>query len=169
MKPERAQLAALSAVLSEDLAALGRLDAQLRALSPGLDRAQPDFRDLAALAYLMHNIYNALENSFEQISRTFENHITNQAQWHKELLQKMFLAIPTVRPAVLPVELRPFLTDLRSFRHVFRHSYDFEIRADLLHTLVRSWSAERERTLAALAGFRDYLLSTVEQKRSDEF
>jgi hypothetical protein len=25
------------------------------------------------------------------VSRTFENHITDQAQWHRELLTKMFL------------------------------------------------------------------------------
>lgn len=161
MAPERGQLAALSAVLTEDLAAVQRLDSLLGGLIPKVTAAQPEFRDLAAAAYVLHNIYNALENCFDQISRTFENHITDPAQWHKELLHKMFLEIPTVRPPVLPAHLRTFLNDLRGFRHLFRHSYDFELNAERLSRLVRDWTAERDQVVGALTAFRDFLLAEI--------
>src|SRR5947209_2253015 len=113
MKPDAAKLAALSAVIAHDVDTIVRLDVQLRELAAALGKPQPLFRDLAAVAYVLHNLYNALENSFEQISRTFENHVTAPVQWHKELLGKMFLEIPAIRPAVLPEDLRSFLSDLR--------------------------------------------------------
>src|SRR3989304_364211 len=101
MKPDTSQLATLSAMIGRDLEGIERLDRELTALRGGLDAAAPAFRDLAAMAYVLHNMYGALENIFEQVSRTYENHVTDPTQWHKELLTKMFLDIPKVRPAVL--------------------------------------------------------------------
>lgn len=109
-----------------------------------------EFRDAAATAYLLHNLYNALENSFEHISRGFENHIKDASQWHKELLAKMFLDIPGIRPAVFPLACRKLLNELRGFRHVFRHSYDFELDTSRLTLLVEDWISGREALLGAL-------------------
>ncbi len=159
MRPEPAQLATLAAVIGEDIAAIGRLDGEMSALAHSLAGSSPAFRDMAAVAYLLHNIYCALENAFEQISRTFENHITSPAQWHRELLAKMFLEIPTVRDAVLPAGLRGFLNDLRGFRHLFRHSYDFELDPEKLQRLVRDWTDARPALLAALRKFQEGLLA----------
>ena len=138
MKPEPPQIAALSAMITRDLEAIGRLEAELTPLESALNVPQPQFRDVAAAAYVLHNIYTALENIFEQISRTFENHVTDPAQWHRELLTKMFLEIPKIRPAVLPTEFRGFLNDLRGFRHVFRHTYEFELDVEKVALLVRN-------------------------------
>ena len=161
MKPDAAQLASLGAVITEDLAAIERLNVELSQLIASLAAPKPSFRDMVAVAYLLHNIYCALENAFEQISRTFENHLTDPAQWHRELLAKMFLEIPTVRPAVLPADLRGFLNDLRGFRHLFRHSYDFQLDPEKLSRLVRDWTAARPELLAALTRFRDDLIARV--------
>jgi uncharacterized protein YutE (UPF0331/DUF86 family) len=158
MKPDAPQLATLSAMITRDLEAIERLDRELTILQGGLEREVPDFRDLAAVAYILHNVYGALENVFEQVSRTFENHITDQAQWHRELLTKMFLEIPTIRPRVLPPELRSFLNDLRGFRHVFRHAYEFELDVEKLSLLVRDWNESRTTLISALSRFRDGLL-----------
>jgi hypothetical protein len=46
-------------------------------------------------------IYNALENCFEQIWRGFEDHQSDQARWHRELLDKMFLEIKSLRPGAV--------------------------------------------------------------------
>ena len=161
MKPEPPQLAALSAIITRDLEAIDRLAAELSALETALNLSQPAFRDLAAAAYVLHNIYGALENIFEQISRTFENHVILPAQWHRELLTKMFLEIPKIRPAVLPPELRGFLNDLRGFRHVFRHSYEFELDSEKLTLLVRKWNKARPSLISAVSDFRDRLLKDI--------
>jgi hypothetical protein len=161
MKPEAPQLAALSAMITRDLEAIDRLAAELIPLKNALAAPNPAFRDLAATAYILHNIYCALENIFEQVSRTFENHITEPAQWHRELLTKMFLEIPTIRPAVLPGDLRGFLNELRGFRHVFRHAYDFELDPEKLALLVRNWNKTRTQLVSALLRFRDGLLREI--------
>jgi len=161
MKPDPPQLATLSAMITRNLEAIERLNEELTPLVTGLDVPTPAFRDVAAIAYVLHNIYGALENVFEQVSRTFENHITDPAQWHRELLTKMFLDIPKVRPAVLPPSLRGFLNDLRGFRHIFRHAYEFELDAEKLKLLVRDWNESRTPLLLALSSFRDNLLSEI--------
>jgi hypothetical protein len=161
MTPDRAQISTLSAMISRDLEAIRRLDSELVALAPSLSAPTREFRDVAAAAYVLHNIYNALENIFEQVSRTYENHITDPAQWHRELLTKMFLEIPKIRPAVLPTSQRAFLNDLRGFRHLFRHTYEFELDPEKLSSLVRSWYAHRDVLLSALGEFRDALLRRI--------
>ena len=125
MKPDPATRATIAAVIQNDMAAIEKMATRLEAVADSMDPAS--FKDLAAAAYLLHNIYNALENSFGQISRSFENHVTDLAQWHRELLGKIFLEIHGVRPTVPPKDLTGALNDLRGFRHVFLRSYDFEI------------------------------------------
>jgi hypothetical protein len=161
MKPEPPQIAALSAMITRDLEAIERLDRELTPLGTALSAPNPAFRDVAATAYVLHNVYTALENIFEQISRTFENHVTDPAQWHRELLTKMFLEIPKIRPAVLPSDLRGLLNDLRGFRHVFRHAYEFELDVEKLALLVRNWNKSRSSLMSALTRFRDNLLREI--------
>jgi hypothetical protein len=150
--PEPAARSALAAVIERDLEAIDRLGDVLTRLpdDAGYERC-------AGVGYALHNLYCALENSFEQISRTFENHIVDREQWHRELLLKMFLAIPAVRPAALPDPLRPLLNELRSFRHLFRHSYDFQLDPGRLNALTRSWHTGRPAVVAALRAFADWL------------
>lgn len=156
MKPDIATRATLAAVIRNDLSAIDNMADRLQAIGRTMD---PDsFTELAAAAYLLHNIYNALENSFEQVSRSFENHVKDLAQWHKELLGKMFLEIPGIRPAVVPKELHGTLNDLRGFRHVFRHSYDFEIDPKKLQLSIDGFLAKRTALLGALSCFGDWLL-----------
>jgi hypothetical protein len=163
MRPEATALASLSAVLGHDLDQVRSLQGQLQDLGPALAKPSVEFRDLAAVGYLLHNTYNALENSFGQISRTFENHIVDPGRWHKELLDKMFLEIPGLRPAVLPPNLRPVLNDLRGFRHIFRHSYDFELDVGRLQELYRRWAAFANPFMIALEAFRQSLLKQAER------
>jgi hypothetical protein len=152
--PEPAARSALAAVIERDIEAIERLAEALIELpdNAGYERC-------AGVAYALHNLYCALENSFEQLSRTFENHVVDREQWHRELMLKMFLAIPDVRPAALPDPLRPLLNELRSFRHLFRHSYDFQLDPRRLNTLTRAWHAGQPAVVAALRGFIHWLRS----------
>lgn len=147
--------ASLRAVTMHNCAAIDRQNAQLDAITSSFSEAE--YRDLAASAYCLHNVYNALENSFEQISRTFENHVVDVAHWHKELLEKMFLDMSPLRPQVLPDELRPVLNDLRGFRHLFRHAYDFQLDARRLEILLNDWRRFRATILRDLRTFASSL------------
>lgn len=151
--PTAEQRAALAAVVEENLAAIDRLGTRITRIDRGADYGR-----LAGVAYALHNVYNALENVFEQVSRTFENHVVDRGQWHKELLGKLFLEIRGVRPPLLQSAQRDFLNDLRSFRHLFRHAYDFELDADKLDTLAQHWAEHGAAVRLSLRRFSAWLL-----------
>ena len=113
--------------------------------------------ELDSLGYSLHNIYNALENCFEQISLSFENHVRDRTRWHRELLEKMFLDITPLRPAVLPPELRSLLGDLLGFRHLFRHAYEFKIDEAKTVALWNRWSLENASVKQSLSLFGNHL------------
>lgn len=153
MKIEPAEAAALAAVLQRDLQAIAALEAHGNHLTQGnLSREQ-----LESLGFTLHNIYNALENSFAQISLTFENHVKDQSKWHRELLEKMFLDIPPLRPAVLASSSRALLADLLGFRHLFRHAYEFTLDDPKLRALWQRWTTDGATVKKSLRAFASEL------------
>ena len=149
MNIEAAAALSLAAVIRSDLRAIDALDQHARQLpSEGLRRAELD-----SLGFALHNLYNALENSLVQISLSFENHIRDQSRWHRELLEKMFLDLGALRPPVLPAEVRPLLTDLLGFRHLFRHAYDFTLDEARTLSLWQRWQREGPLVREALVAF----------------
>lgn len=83
--------------------------------------------------YYIHNFYNGLENIFSAIARFYENDLSRDS-WHRDLLTRMLLSIKNYRPAVIDRELFTELEEYRSFRHVYRHIYGFELK----------WQRERD-------------------------
>lgn len=154
MKLDLGTAASLSAILTYDLKMIQKWGQEIEILDRGTDWSNPDVRNLITQAYHLHNIYNALENSFEQISRAFENHVEDSPHWHKTLLNKMFLEMEGLRPAILSEDCRSLLHDLRGFRHVFRHSYGIEFDKDKIHLLVSKWLGGSQIILSDLTDFQ---------------
>lgn len=113
----------LAAFIRSALTAIDRLESNISQLN----LQTPSDAEIDSLGYSLHNIYNALENCFLQVSLSFENHVRDRTRWHRESLEKMFLDIRPLRPAVLPEQLRPLLGDMLGFRHLFRHAYEFKL------------------------------------------
>jgi len=149
MKIDPASAIALRAVIEADLASTARLTESLRDLGMGPFGE----RDTIAAGYYLHNLYNALENSFDQISRTFENHVKDMSRWHEELLLKMLLDLSPLRPAVVLPSAKPLLDELRGFRHRFRHSYDYPLDAGRVSELTQRWLREGGAVCDALRNF----------------
>lgn len=82
--------------------------------------------DRAAIGYYLHSFYNGCENIFRSVARFFENDLGPQT-WHSDLLKRMKLVIPGYRPAMIDDGLYRLLDDFRAFRHIFRHSYTFDL------------------------------------------
>ena len=80
-----------------------------------------------AIAYLLHNLYSAFEGYFLRIAKHFENSIDDSA-WHRELVERMKIDIPGIRPAVIDQELEETLDELRRFRHLFRNLYKSRLK-----------------------------------------
>ncbi len=149
MKIDAAAALTLAAVLRNDLEAITGIESHAGGLpTTGLSRVELD-----SLGFALHNLYNALENSFAQISLSFENQVRDRDRWHRELLDKMFLELGALRPAVLPPQARAVLTDLLGFRHLFRHAYDFTLDQAKTVSLWRRWEREGPAVKEALANF----------------
>ena len=79
------------------------------------------------MGYQLHNLYCAFEDLFKIIAETFENNIQDKSRYHLELLRRMSISIEGVRPRFLSQESFLLLDNLRSFRHLFRHAYAYEL------------------------------------------
>jgi len=128
------------AVLQAEMEADGRVIKDVGAL------ARARFKDglpeqLEACAYQLTRLYNVVEQVGLRIAKAFENQIDEDAGWHIELLRRLSIAIPGVRPAFLEKDLLRDLQELRGFRHVIRHAYDLELSKDRMTLLLNS--AER--------------------------
>ena len=161
MRIDQGGAATLAAVIERDLLAIDTIEQHAAELSGGpMERAQLD-----SLGFALHNIYNALENSFTQISLSFENHVRDRVRWHRELLDKMFLDLPPLRPAVLMNESRPLMGDLLGFRHLFRHAYEFTLDEGRTLGLWRRWQAESARVKDSLKNFSGLLRAVAAEDR----
>jgi len=87
------------------------------------------------LAYLLHNLYCSVEDIFREIAKTFENKLENPAKYHRELLKRMHMDIPGIRPKLLSSQSYHALDELRGFRHIFRHAYDYELDPERIDSL----------------------------------
>src|ERR1700675_2663760 len=68
-------------------------------------------------AMRVQQFYTALEDLFKQIAKSFENHIENMSNFHKELLTRMNTEVPQIRPAVISNKSMLLLDKIRAFRH----------------------------------------------------
>jgi hypothetical protein len=107
---------------------------------------QPE--QLEACAYQLARLYNAVEQLASRVARAFENHLEAESAWHMELVRRLSLEIPGVRPALWPRGLGTDLHELRAFRHVVRHAYDLTLQPYKLSPLIES----AERVARALPG-----------------
>jgi uncharacterized protein YutE (UPF0331/DUF86 family) len=90
------------------------------------------------LGYLLHNLYCAFEDLFQEIAKTFENRIDDPAKYHRQLLRRMLIEVPKMRPGVLSQDSFRMLDELRGFRHIFRHSYTYRLSPEKVAVLKRS-------------------------------
>ncbi len=90
---------------------------------------------LEACGYELHRLYNILEKAFERVCEAFENNFEKRGDYHEKLLERMTLHLPDIRPPFIPTAARPPLRELKSFRHILRHAYDFELRGERLGEL----------------------------------
>jgi hypothetical protein len=90
---------------------------------------------LVQLAYQLHNLYSSFEDLFKEIAVTFENNIDRSSGYHKNLLLRMKISIPGIRPGLLSENSHSVLGELMGFRHVFRHAYDYSLSEEKLKIL----------------------------------
>lgn len=137
-------LAVLKAEVAEDCRVLGQTAVLARQrMGGGTDP------ELEACAFQLARLYNIVEQLSLRVAKAFENNIDDEQGWHMELIRRLTIEIPGVRPALFSAELASDLQELRSFRHVVRHAYDLALKKNKIIPLLDS--AERVAALAPAA------------------
>lgn len=110
-------------------------------------------------AMRVQQFYTALEDLFKQIAKSFENHIENMSNFHKELLSRMNTEIPKIRPAAISNKSLLLLDKVRSFRHFIRHAYDCELDENELILIQKKLKEDYSLVEMDLTKFRSFVLS----------
>ena len=88
-------------------------------------------------AHHLARFFNIIEQMALRVAKTFENNIDDEKGWHAELIRRMTLEIPEVRPALWGEAVVQPLRELRAFRHVFTHAYELTLDPDKLRLLLK--------------------------------
>lgn len=141
----------LAADITSSLQDIGNLLGTYRMLLDLAQQQQPDEVELAALATVLHSFYNGAESIFLNISKSLDDNLRQEGQWHRALLNAM-IRPTSVRPAVLSIGLAEQMSMYMQFRHFFRHAYAFQLRWDRMKPLVdqidQTWNDLQEELLA---------------------
>lgn len=130
-------VAVLRAEIEHSLAVLTRIEQfyEQQRPAPGEVESHTPERGII-IAEILANYYTALETIFLRISQYFENHLSTD-RWHSDLLDRMLLSIPGVRPRVLSDPSHQALRELMRFRHFKRYYLEFDYDWDRLEFLCK--------------------------------
>ena len=129
---DRIGLITLQAEVTDDVRA-----ATEAATLAGQRLAQGDDSGLESCAYQLARTFNIIEQMGLRIAKAFENHIDDERGWHAELIHRLSITVPGVRPALYEPEIIPALRELRGFRHFVAHAYDLQLETDRVSIVVR--------------------------------
>ncbi|MBN1765569.1 MAG: hypothetical protein JW860_09955, partial [Sedimentisphaerales bacterium] len=118
-----AQIERHRGILDEIFEELGKA---LKEDVPTLGRTK---RTALMTASIVESYYTCAETIFLRISQFFENNL-QEGRWHRDLLEKMTLQVPDIRPRVVSEPVHEDLAELLRFRHFKRYylgfAYDWE-------------------------------------------
>lgn len=120
---DKAKLAVLEAELNSHKQEIEKIYAKIKLRAANLG----DEAAVESLGYQLHNLYCAYEELFQAVAEAFENNVEKGLTWHKELLRRMSVTIEGIRPKLISEEALQLVSELRAFRHFFRHAYAYEL------------------------------------------
>ncbi len=117
---------------------------------------EPSELELGGLGKYVHDFYNGVERIFERIALTVDGDLPKGERWHTDLLRLMEVETEN-RSAVIDHELGLKLHRYLRFRHLFRHTYGYELIWDELRPLVEGMSELFNALKGQIEGFLDTL------------
>ncbi len=126
---------ALAKEVADELLSLGRIVDQAKLVLQKLPQT-PTFIEVNAAGKLVHDFYGGAERIFERVAVRLGPGLPTGESWHTLLLRGMESGVEGVRPAVIDHPLALRLMDYLRFRHLFRHTYGYELEWGKLSPLV---------------------------------
>jgi hypothetical protein len=134
---------------------------ELEAVETLRKEARAELRKEAAnprvLGSVLHDFYTCCERIFKRIVSEVNGGFYQGDAWHKELLYRVTVRVPGLRPAVISESLAAELDEYLSFRHIFRNIYGFELKGDRVGRLSRGLDDIGRRFDEEIRGFLDAL------------
>ena len=125
-------------------------------------KLQDDDSHLDGAALNLHGFYTGVEKVFEDIARTVNNTVPSGSEWHRQLLLQMSTDLDPIRPAVIQPETQRCLDEYRTFRHVVRNVYTFNLRPDRVEQLTTQLRNCYEMIGVDLGAFAELLRAIAE-------
>ena len=117
---------------------LKKLHRFLASIESGDKGSDVEWGKVVVIAQSLSNVYNGMEDVMSEIARDVDGSVPSGDAWHADLLDQMSVPLDEVRPALLDGNLLRDMVELKGFRHLTRHRYGIELRADLtLENLAR--------------------------------
>lgn len=135
-------LGALKDEIAIEMLNLERLVKECQALMASVDTA-PSSVELRAFGSILHDFYTACERIFERVAVYLGHGQPTGDNSHITLLRLMELNIEGSRPAVFDHEFAARLHEYLRFRHLFRHTYGYELDWEKLQPLVERLEMSR--------------------------
>ena len=129
-----------------------------------LRRWQKALRDedyLGSVAFDLHSFYQGVERIFEAFAKSIDRTVPSGDRWHKRLLVQMTEEIPGIRPAVISEETRTALDSYRTFRHLARNIYTFNLDAKRIRSLVENLPDAVEKVCKDISVFIAFLKTRI--------
>lgn len=126
-----------------------------RLMAKARERSDEDYLDGVALN--LHGFYAGVEHIFREIAREVDGSLPAGSDWHRELLVQMASELPGLRPPVITPETRSCLDDYRTFRHVVRNVYTFNLRPSRVQELAAGLPACFDAVTRDLTAFNAFL------------
>jgi len=108
------------------------------------------------VAGVLESYYTAVETILFRIVQEFGNELEPN-RWHAELLERVGIEVPGVRPRVVGRDTLGRLDELRRFRHFKRYYFQIEYDWDKLDFLVRKQAEVHPLVIRDIEEFRRFL------------
>lgn len=99
---------------------------------------EPSIIEVRGIGSIVHDFYCCVEKIFKRVVTTMDEDMPSERSWHIDLLIRMTLDIPDIRPKVISTPLKEELREYLQFRHVFRNIYGFELKWAVILPLIEN-------------------------------
>ena len=108
------------------------------------------FPELAAMATILQNVYNGMENILKQILKEKKVPLQKSDTWHKDILESCG------EQKIISDEMKNILYEFLLFRHFFVHGYAIRIEEARLLPLAENIRATWERFLFEIKPYYEF-------------
>jgi len=159
---KRNGLMVMQARIEKELSDIGKVVKRVEAKFAEVAQTTPDDFIVGGFAGYLNNFYNGLKKIFKLVVEYIDGPELPNTDWHKELLKRMTLEVPSARPPILTSEVASVLQDYLDFRYLFWHTNIVYLDWNELKPKVEQLKPTFERLEAAFQQFVAFLQAASE-------